>query len=283
MTLQDYRHPELLVSTDWVAGHWQDTDIRIVEVDWDPTTAHNLGHVPGAILVDWRKDMNNPLNRDIIDRAGFEALLGRVGIGNDTIVILYGDFNNWFATYAFWVFKYYGHSDLRIMNGGRKKWIDEKKELSTAIPTYPSTTYKAKGPNESIRAYSDYVRMALGAGDIALVDVRSPAEYKGEVFAPPEYPEERSLRAGHIPGAINQPWGQALKEDGTFKSAQELAELYQGKEVTTDKEIVTYCRIGERSSHTWFVLTYLLGYPRVKNYDGSWTEWGNGVKNPVER
>jgi thiosulfate/3-mercaptopyruvate sulfurtransferase len=283
MSQANYAHPEVLVPTQWVADNLDKSNVRIVEVDWDPTNAYNLGHVKGAALFDWKKDMNHPITRDIVDKAGFEAALGRAGIKSSDTVILYGDFNNWFAAYAFWVFKYYGHPDARIMNGGRKKWIDEKREFTTDVPSSTAATYQAKNPDENIRAYYDYVKRALGDRAKALVDVRSPAEYKGEVLAPPEYPTEHAARGGHIPGAVSQPWGQAVREDGTFKSADELKALYQPKGVTPDKEIIAYCRIGERSSHTWFVLKYLLGYPQVRNYDGSWTEWGNMVRNPVER
>lgn len=283
MSQPQYAHPEVVVPTQWVAENIGKPNVRIIEVDWDAANAYNLGHIKTAALFDWRKDMNHPITRDIVDKAGFEALLSRAGINSSDAVILYGDFNNWFAAYAFWVFKYYGYADIRLMNGGRKKWIDEKREFTTEMPSFAASTYRAKDADENIRAFYEYVKRSLGDRTKILVDVRSPAEYKGEVLAPPEYPTEHAARGGHIPGAISQPWGQAVREDGTFKSVDELKALYQPKGVTPDKEVIAYCRIGERSSHSWFVLKYLLGYPNVRNYDGSWTEWGNMVRNPVER
>jgi thiosulfate/3-mercaptopyruvate sulfurtransferase len=280
---KDYVHPEVLVDTNWVLSHAADPKVRIAEVDYDPTPNYNQGHVPGAILFDWKRDINDPLRRDILSKQQLEELFSRNGISNDTTLALYGDFNNWFAAFAFWVFKYYGLKDVRIINGGRKKWIEEDKPLTKEVPEYRRTNFTASGPDESIRAYLDDVRKILGNKKTPLVDVRSPKEFTGEILAPPEYPTEHAQRGGHIPGAVNIPWGQAVRDDGTFKSAGELIDLYQSKGVTRDKDVITYCRIGERSSHTWFVLKYLLGYPNVRNYDGSWTEWGNLVRSPIEK
>ncbi|MEM4311680.1 MAG: sulfurtransferase [Nitrososphaerales archaeon] len=281
--MSEYAHPEVLVSTQWVEEHKGDAKVRIVEVDYDAEQAYRQGHIRGAVLFEWKKDMNDPIKRDIVSKEGFEKLLSKAGISNDTTVILYGDFNNWFAAFALWIFKYYGHEDVRLMNGGRKKWIEEKRELIKEEPSYSPANYKAKEPDENIRAYLDYVRKNLGKKKVALVDVRSPKEFSGEILAPPEYPTEHAQRGGHIPGAKNIPWAQAVNEDGTFKSREDLEKLYKDKGITPDKEIITYCRIGERSSHTWFVLKYLLGYPKVRNYDGSWTEWGNMIRMPVEK
>jgi thiosulfate/3-mercaptopyruvate sulfurtransferase len=278
-----YKHPEVLVETSWVNDHLKDSKVRIAEVDYDPTANYNLGHIPGAALFDWRKDMNDPVARDILSKQRLEELLSRVGLNANSTLVLYGDFNNWFAAFAFWILKYYGVDRVVLMNGGRKKWLAEDREVTKEQPDYNRTAFKAKGPDESIRTYLDAVKKHLGQRSTALVDVRSPAEFTGEITAPPEYPNEHAQRGGHIPGAINIPWSQAVKEDGTFKSAEELAKLYEGKGVTKDKDVVTYCRIGERSSFSWFVLKYLLGYPNVKNYDGSWTEWGNMVRNPIEK
>ncbi len=278
-----YRHPEVLVETDWVSGHLKDNSIRIAEVDYDPVANYNLGHIPGAVLLDWKKDMNNPVARDILSSKQLEEVLGRIGVDRNTILVLYGDFNNWFAAFAYWIMKYYGVENVVLMNGGRKKWIAEDGEVTKEIPAYSRTSFEAKEPNEAIRTYLDYVKKSLNRNENVLVDVRSPAEFTGEITAPPEYPNEHAQRGGHIPGAVNIPWSQAVSENGTFKSAEELSRLYQGRGVTPDKEVITYCRIGERSSFTWFVLKYLLGYPNVKNYDGSWTEWGNMIRNPIEK
>jgi thiosulfate/3-mercaptopyruvate sulfurtransferase len=278
-----YKHPEVLVDTSWVKAHLKDSTVRIAEVDYDPTANYNLGHIPGAVLYDWRKDMNDPLARDILNRQKFEELLGLSGVTKDTTLVLYGDFNNWFAAFAFWIMKYYGVEKVVLMNGGRKKWIAEDRQMTRDTPSYPRTQFKASGPEEEIRTYMDYVKKSLNQPNKVLVDVRSPAEFTGEITAPPEYPNEHAQRGGHIPGAANIPWALAVKEDGTFKSAQDLSNLYQSKGVTADKEVITYCRIGERSSFTWFVLKYLLGYPNVKNYDGSWTEWGNMIRNPIQK
>jgi len=278
-----YKHPEVLVETNWVADHLKDSTVRVVEVDYDPTANYNLGHIPGALLFDWRKDMNDPLTRDILSQEQLEALLSKSGVSNDTTIVLYGDFNNWFAAFAFWILKYYGVGKVILMNGGRKKWLAEDREVTREQPHNAPTTFKAKGRDESIRTYLDSVKKTLGRGNTVLVDVRSPAEFTGEITAPPEYPNEHAQRGGHIPGAVSIPWSQAVKDDGTFKSPADLATLYQNKGVTSEKDVVTYCRIGERSSFSWFVLKYLLGYPNVKNYDGSWTEWGNMVRNPIQR
>jgi thiosulfate/3-mercaptopyruvate sulfurtransferase len=278
-----YKHAEVLVDTNWVNEHLKDSKVRIAEVDYDPTANYNLGHVPGAVLYDWKGDMNDPLARDILSKEKFEELLGRSGVTNDTALVLYGDFNNWFAAFAFWIMKYYGVEKVVLMNGGRKKWIAEDRQMTRDTPSYTRTQFKASGPDQGVRTYMDYVRKSLNQPNKVLVDVRSPAEFTGEITAPPEYPNEHAQRGGHIPNAVNIPWSQAVKDDGTFKSAQDLSNLYQSKGVTADKEVITYCRIGERSSFTWFVLKYLLGYPNVKNYDGSWTEWGNMIRNPIQK
>ncbi len=281
--MADYAHPQVLVDTNWVKSFLGDTKVRVAEVDYDPTSNYNLGHAPGAVLIDWKKDINDPVARDILTKEALEHLFGRLGISNDTKLVLYGDFNNWFAAFAFWVFKYYGVEDVVLMNGGRKKWLEEDLPVTKDVPSYPHVTFHANAADESIRVYLDYVRQAIRMKDKVLVDVRGPKEFSGEILAPPEYPTEHAQRGGHIPGAKNIPWGQAVKEDGTFKTADDLAALYAGHGVTKDKEVIAYCRIGERSSHSWFVLKYLLGYPDVKNYDGSWTEWGNLVRTPIEK
>lgn len=278
-----YKHPEVLVETGWVLEHLKNSSVRIAEVDYDPIANYNLGHIPGSVLFDWKKDMNDQVKRDILSKEQLEDLLRGNGVGDDTTLVLYGDFNNWFAAFAFWIFKYYGVNKVLLMNGGRKKWLAEDREVTRDVQVYPKTNFRAKGPNEEIRTYLDYVKSSLNRTDKVLVDVRSPAEFTGEITAPPEYPNEHAQRGGHIPGAVNIPWSQAVRDDGTFKSADELSKLYQAKGVTPSKEVITYCRIGERSSFTWFVLKYLLGYPNVKNYDGSWTEWGNLVRSPIEK
>ena len=283
MTTQDgYANPEVLVETGWVADHLNDPAIRLVEVDVD-TTAYDSGHIPGALGWNWRTDTQQPIRRDIPDRAGAEELISRTGISNDTTVVFYGDNNNWFATFAFWLLKLYGHRDARVMNGGRKKWLDEGRPLTTAVPAVSRTTYRAKDPDITIRALRNAVEGSVLQPGRAFVDVRSPKEFSGELLAPENLPQEGAQRGGHIPGAVNIPWGQAVREEGTFKSAAELKALYGDRGVTADREIIAYCRIGERSSHTWFVLKYLLGYPNVRNYDGSWTEWGSLVGAPIER
>ena len=239
--------------------------------------------MPGAVKLHWEDDLQDPVERDLIDKASFEALMGRLGVGNDTTLVVYGDKNNWFAAYAYWYLKIYGHADVRILDGGRQKWIDEGRELTTDVPSPAATTYTANERDESIRVYRDDVLAKLHAGGIELVDVRSPQEYSGELIAPPGYEQEGASRGGHIPGAQSIPWAHAVRDDGTFKDADELRELYAGKGVTPEKEVRAYCRIGERSAHTWFVLRELLGYGNVKNYDGSWTEWGNLVDVPIEK
>jgi thiosulfate/3-mercaptopyruvate sulfurtransferase len=279
----EYANPNVLVDTQWVEDHVKDNNVRIAEVDYDPKANYHLGHIPNAALFDWKKDINDPLNRNIVSRDDCTALLQNAGINNDTILVLYGDFNNWFAAFAFWVFKYYGYKDIRLMNGGRKKWLEEDRPISKESPNFSKGNFQAAEPDESIRVYLDYVRNSVMSQQGTLVDVRSPAEFTGQITAPPEYPTEHAQRGGHIPSAQNIPWGQAVNEDGTFKSVEDLKKLYEPKAITPEKEVITYCRIGERSSHTWFVLKYLLGYPNVKNYDGSWTEWGNMINNPIEK
>jgi thiosulfate/3-mercaptopyruvate sulfurtransferase len=281
MTMGTATAPDVLVSTDWVAQHGRDAGVRVVEVDVD-TAAYEQGHVPGAAGWNWSTELCDTVVRDIIPLQKFEALMSRSGISNDTTVVLYGDNNNWFAAWAFWQMKIYGHKDVRIMNGGRKKWLAESRDLEQGAPAIAATTYKAAAPDLSIRAFLPEVQEAVKAGRAALVDVRSPQEFSGEILAPPGLPET-CQRGGHIPGAKSIPWGKACNEDGTFKSASELQQLYGGAGVTADKPVIAYCRIGERSSHTWFVLKHLLGYADVKNYDGSWTEWGNLVGAPVEK
>jgi len=282
--MTEYAHPEVLVETTYLKSVLGHQDVRVVEVDYDPTANYNQGHVPGSVLIDWRKDINDPVARDLVSKEGLEQLLGRLGISNEHQIVLYGDFNNWFAAFTFWVFKYYGVENLVLMNGGRKKWLLEDLPVTKDVPSHRPGTFRAKEPDETIRVYLDYMRQVLPMHDKVLVDVRGPKEFSGEVLAPPEYPTEHAQRGGHIPGAKNIPWAQAVNDaDGTFKSPEDLRALYQGKGVTPDKEVIAYCRIGERSSHTWFVLKYLLGYPNVKNYDGSWTEWGNLIRNPIEK
>jgi len=279
-----YAHPEVLVDTEWASKNPPSDSLRIVEVDYDPENGYRKGHIKGASLIWWKRDINDPITRDIIDKKQFEALMSKNGIKADSQVVLYGDFNNWFAAFVFWVFKYYGHKNVKIMNGGRKKWELEKRPYTTDEPNISATNYVAQPSDEGLRAYLFDVKRALGKNDIALVDVRSPKEFTGEITAPPEYPMEHAQRGGHIPSAQNIPWATAVNDaDGTFKSVQELQQNYEPKGITPDKDIICYCRIGERSSHSWFVLKYLLGYPQVRNYDGSWTEWGNMIGNPVEK
>ncbi|MBI4505329.1 MAG: sulfurtransferase [Chloroflexi bacterium] len=277
-----YAKPEVLVSTQWVADHLHDPTIRLVEVDVD-TTAYETGHVAGAIDWSWKRDLSEQVRRDIAMEENWEKLLGESGIGNDTFVILYGDNNNWFAAFAYWVVRYYGHQRAALMNGGRKKWLAEQRPLTTEAPRVTAAQYRAAEPSRDIRALRDQVAQSLDRANIALVDVRSPAEYRGELLAPENLPQEGAQRGGHLPGAANIPWATAVNEDGTFRAADELRQIYGGKGITPDKEIIAYCRIGERSAHTWFVLHELLGYASVRNYDGSWTEWGSLVGAPIER
>ncbi|MCM8812112.1 MAG: sulfurtransferase [Candidatus Omnitrophica bacterium] len=271
----------VVVSTSWVAEHLNDPKIRIVEVDVD-TKAYSEGHIPAAVGWDWSRQLCDTLRRDIISQQKFEQLMGESGITPQTTVILYGDNNNWFAAWAFWQMKIYGHADVRLMDGGRKKWLAESRELTQEAPKIQKTSYKAKTPDYSIRAFLPDVQAASSRKTADLVDVRSPQEFTGEILAPPGLPET-CQRGGHIPGAKSVPWAKACNEDGTFKSPEELKTIYGGAGITGQKPVIAYCRIGERSSHTWFVLKYLLGYKDVKNYDGSWTEWGNLVAAPIER
>jgi len=278
----DYAQPEYLVSTDWVAQHLDDPQIRIVESDED-TLLYETGHIPGAVKVDWFTVLQDQVRRDFLSREAFEQLNKDLGIGNDSTVVFYGDKSNWFACYALWIYQYFGHENVKIMNGGRAKWEKEGRAMTREVPQYPPAEYKASPRNDSIRAFRDDVFDQIKSG-AALVDVRSPQEYSGELLHMPNYPQEGATRGGHIPGAVNIPWSKAVSdEDSTFKSAQELRELYQDRGVSPDEEVIAYCRIGERSSLTWFVLKHLLGYPDVKNYDGSWTEWGNLVGAPIEK
>jgi len=279
--MANYANPDVLVSTDWVDQHKNDPNIVIAEVDVD-TNAYNEGHVSGAIGWNWQTQLCDTVRRDVISKADLEKLLGSSGIDNNTMVVLYGDNNNWFAAWALWQMKMYGHKDVRIMNGGRKKWLAEGRELSKDAPSPTAKTYRASERNDSLRTYLRQAQEAMNSSGTVMVDVRSPDEFSGKVLSPPGLPET-CQRGGHIPGAKSIPWGKACNEDGTFKSADELAALYGGQNVTADKNVIAYCRIGERSSHSWFVLKYLLGYPNVTNYDGSWTEWGNLVNAPVER
>ena len=280
--MAEYAHPESLVSTEWVAEHGGDANVRLIEVDVD-TAAYEQGHIAGAVGWNWQSQLQQSVRRDLLSKVEMEGLLGSSGAGNDTTIVVYGDNNNWFAAWAFWQIRYYGHADVKLMNGGRAKWEAEGRPMTTDVPSYAATSYSAQDPDESIRAYRDQVLAAVGAGNTALVDVRSPAEFSGELLAPPNLPQEGSQRGGHIPGAANIPWGQAANEDGTFKSADELAALYGGNCIDGSRDTIAYCRIGERSSHTWFVLTQLLGHENVRNYDGSWTEWGSIVGAPIEK
>jgi thiosulfate/3-mercaptopyruvate sulfurtransferase len=278
---QGYANAAALVSTEWVAEHLGDPNVRLIEVDVD-TTAYEQGHLAGAVGFNWTTQLSDRIRRDIPTQSDWEQLLGGAGVGPDTKVVFYGDNNNWFAAFAYWIAKMYGHQNVALMNGGRKKWELESRPLTTDAPSVTPTSYKAQPLNQALRAYLPSVQPYVGApAGKALVDVRSPAEFNGEIIAPPGLPET-AQRCGHIPGAANIPWGQAANDDGTFKSAEELRALYGGKGVTADKEVVTYCRIGERSSHSWFVLSELLGFPNVRNYDGSWTEWGSVIGVPID-
>ncbi len=283
--METYAHPETLVDTAWVAAHGRDPGVRLVEVDED-VLLYAQGHVEGAVKLDWHTELQRPDVRDFVDAHGFAQLMSAKGISNDTTVVLYGDKSNWWAAYAFWFFKYNGHADVRLMDGGRQKWVAEGRPLVRDVPDVGRGRYRVAYRDASIRAYAADVmqhilRVRDGGG--AMVDVRSPEEYSGEKLHMPEYPQEGALRGGHVPGAVNVPWARAVREDGTFQPAQVLRDLYADAGVTPDRDVVTYCRIAERSSHTWFVLTYLLGFERVRNYDGSWTEWGNLVGVPIEQ
>src|SRR5947209_6864429 len=277
-----YVHPEVLVDADWVEAHLHDPKVRLIEVDVD-TSAYEQGRIPGAVGFNWQKELQDQVVRAPVSKEQLEALLSRAGVSNDTTIVLYGDNNNWFAAWALWILKYYGHSDVRLLDGGRVKWLADKRQLTMEVPFYPRTSYTTQAPRSDIRAFRDQILLSLGRNGLALVDVRSPAEYSGELLAPAHLPQEGAQRGGHIPGAANIPWSMAVREDGTFKAADELRALYEGKGITPDKEVIAYCRIGERSSHSWFVLNYLLGYPKVRNYDGSWTEWGSLIEAPIER
>lgn len=276
-----YANPDVLVSTDWVKENLGKAHVRLVEVDVD-TKAYEAGHVEGAVGLNWQTQLQDQMTRDILEKAAFERLLSDAGIRREDTVVLYGDNNNWFAAWAYWQLKLYGHQDVRIINGGRKFWLDNGLPLSVDEVTYDSTGYELPEADFSLRAFRDDILPRLDDPTLALVDVRSPAEFNGEIIAPPGM-SETAQRAGHIPGAASIPWAQTVKEDGTFKSAEDLATLYEAKGVTADKDVIAYCRIGERSSHSWFVLHELLGYKRVRNYDGSWTEYGSLIGVPIEK
>ena len=283
MANKGYANPDVLVSTEWVAGHLNDKNIRLLESNED-VLLYDTGHIPGSQKIDWQEDLNDAVVRDYLGQQQFQALMEQLGISNDTTIVFYGDKSNWWATYAFWVFQLFGHTNAKVMDGGRLKWVDEGRELTTDKPSYPAASYRAPARNDAaIRAMREQVLAHQQAG-LPLVDVRSPAEYKGELLHMADYPQEGSLRGGHIAGARSVPWARAANDDGTFKSAVDLRAIYEEEQgLSSSDNIVAYCRIGERSSHSWFVLTYLLGYGNVRNYDGSWTEWGNAVGLPIER
>ena len=277
-----YAHPEVLVETDWVAENLNNPNVRLIEADED-VLLYETGHIPGAVKLDWHVDVQNPVTRDFLDQQAFEQLMRRYGIDNDTTIVLYGDRNNWYAAYSYWLFSMYGLTNMKIMNGGRQKWEAEGRPLTKEVPHYKPSSFQAQPINEAIRAFREDVLSGLNNPERRLIDVRSPQEYTGELLHMVNYPQEGAQRGGHIPTAKNIPWSQAANADGTFKSAEELRALYGGKDINPENDVISYCRIGERSAHTWFVLTQLLGYPRVRNYDGSWTEWGNLVRAPIEK
>jgi len=281
--LQQYHRPEKLVTTAWLAEHLDDPQVVVVESDED-VLLYDTGHVPGAVKVDWHLDLNDPVTRDYVDGEGFARLCSAKGISRDSTVVFYGDNFNWWAAYALWVFTLFGHPDTRLLNGGRAKWIEEGRPTTTEVPNRPTTDYPVvQRDDAAIRAFRDDVMAHLGTSG-RLVDVRSPGEYSGELLHMPDYPQEGALRGGHIPGAASVPWKRAANDDGTFKAADALREIYEKEQgLSPSDDVIAYCRIGERSSHTWFVLTHLLGYPKVRNYDGSWTEWGNSVRAPIEK
>lgn len=283
MSTSGYAHPEVLVETDWIANTYHTGEYKLIEIDVD-TEAYSLGHIPGAIGFNWQTQLEDTLRRDIPSKDQWEALLGGAGISNGDTLVLYGDNNNWFATFGYWLFLMYGHdrSKLKLINGGRKKWEAEGRDLNTDVPTYPPTSYKATEANQELRAYRDQIVQRLGDANLTLLDVRSPDEFTGKIIAPPGM-SETAQRGGHIPGASSTPWLNAVREDGTFKGAEELRAYYEPKGVTAGKDVIAYCRIGERSSHTWFVLYNLLGYENARNYDGSWTEWGSVIGAPIEK
>ncbi len=281
MSDNGFSNSDALVSADWVAEHGRDQGVRLVEVDVDPN-AYSGGHIEGAVGWNWRTDLQDQTSRDLASRERLEQLFSRSGITPETTIVLYGDNNNWFAAYAYWQLKYQGHDRVKLLNGGRVKWEADGRPYTTEVPSYPATDYRFSAePREDIRAYRDQVLEAIGRA--GLVDVRSPKEYSGELLAPENLPQEGAQRGGHIPTAVNVPWATAVREDGTFKSQDELRDLYGGKGLKPEQEVIAYCRIGERSAHTWFVLKELLGYPQVRNYDGSWTEWGSSIRVPIEK
>jgi thiosulfate/3-mercaptopyruvate sulfurtransferase len=279
--MSGYAHPEALVETDWLAEHASDPNVRVFEVDVD-TSAYDQGHVAGAIGLNWKTELQQRPVRDLVSKAQLEALLSTSGVTPGTTIAVYGDNNNWFAAWFFWLLKYYGHADVRLVNGGRTTWLAEQRAVTTAVPGYPASRYTANGPETSVRALREYVLETVATNGKKLVDVRSPKEFSGELLAPENLPQEGAQRGGHIKGAVNVPWASAVGEDGRFKSADELKRLYGDKGVDGSSETIAYCRIGERSSHTWFVLKYLLGYDKVRNYDGSWTEYGSLIGAPIE-
>jgi thiosulfate/3-mercaptopyruvate sulfurtransferase len=281
-----YANPNALVDTAWVEAHRIDPGVRVIEIDYDSAANYEMGHIPGAGLLDWKRDINDPVRRDLVGGERLRGILEGLGVRDGDRIVLYGDYSNWFAAFGYWVLAYYGIPNVALMNGGRRKWISEDRPLTKERSSPTQGRLSVRAPDERLRAYYDDVRSELdfvGRGELALVDVRGPKEFTGEVLAPPEYPTEHAQRGGHIPGATSIPWVLATNEDGTFKSPEELRALYEGKGVRPGRPVITYCRIGERSSHTWFVLTELLGYPDVRNYDGSWTEWGNVIRSPIEK